>query len=184
MNPADPQGSPFDRGGGSSSTPAGVGSQPEVIKVDDSKAVLVITPALVYDMKGEVYALPADIVQAVDHFAVRGGYRRESSRERSSIYSLGVVRRPVRRGGRQTQVLLLGGPHMPQKQDDGSLQERRPQQREHPPQEQKLYTCVMYVGYIQNHTRGIYPGIVGYIQNHTRGIYPGITLQRTYVISV
>ena len=61
MNAADPQRSSSDRGGGSSSTPPVAGSQPEVIKVDDSKSVLVITPALVYDMKGEVYALPADI---------------------------------------------------------------------------------------------------------------------------
>ena len=69
-----------------------------VIEVDDSKAVLVIisayvydmiiTPAFVYDMKGVVYALPADIVQAVDHFTVPDGYRREGSRERSFMYSL------------------------------------------------------------------------------------------------
>ena len=54
-----PQGSPSDRGGGSSSTPPpsdrdsgssstppGAGSQPEVIEVDDGRAVLVLTPAL------------------------------------------------------------------------------------------------------------------------------------------
>ena len=45
---------PSDRGGGSSSIPPGAGSQREVIEVDDSKAALVITPALVYDMKEEV----------------------------------------------------------------------------------------------------------------------------------
>ena len=67
MHATDPQGSPSERGGGgsstpplsdrsggSSSTPPGAESQPEVIEVDDSKALLVITPALVYDMKGEV----------------------------------------------------------------------------------------------------------------------------------
>ena len=88
MNAGDPQGSSSDRGGGSSSTPPGAGSQPEVIDVDGNKAVRVITPALVYDMKGDVYALPADIVQAVDHFTVPDGYRREGSREQSFMYSL------------------------------------------------------------------------------------------------
>ena len=49
-------------GGDSSSTPPAAGSHSEVIEVDDNKAVLVITPALVYHMQGEVYVLPADIV--------------------------------------------------------------------------------------------------------------------------
>ena len=62
MNAADLQGSPPDMGGGGSSTPPGAGSQPEVVEVNDSKAVIVITPALVYDMKRGVYALPADNV--------------------------------------------------------------------------------------------------------------------------
>ena len=74
-------------GGGSSFTPPAVGSQPEVIEVDDNKAVLVITPALVYDMQGEVYVSPADIVQAVDDVKVPDGYRRDGSRERSFMYS-------------------------------------------------------------------------------------------------
>ena len=103
MDATDPQGSSPDRDGGSSSpppssdrcggsssTPPAAGSQPEVIEVDDNKAVLVITPALVYNMKGEVYELPADIVQAVDDFKVPDGYRREGCRERSFMYSLGV----------------------------------------------------------------------------------------------
>ena len=63
--------------------------------MDDSKAVLVITPALVYDMKGEVYALPADIVHAVDHFTVPDGYMREGSGERSFMYSLRVYVVPL-----------------------------------------------------------------------------------------
>ena len=53
------------------------------------KAVPVIAPALVYDMKGEVYALPADIFQTIDHFTVPNGYRR-GFRERSRTCSLGV----------------------------------------------------------------------------------------------
>ena len=61
---------PSDRGGGSASTLPAAGSQPEAIEVDDNKAVLVITPALVYDMKGEMYVLHADIAQAVDDFKV------------------------------------------------------------------------------------------------------------------
>ena len=100
MNAADPQGSPSDRVGGSSSaSPPSDGwrqfiystrsrEQPEVIDVDDSKAVLVIAPALVYDMKGEAYALPANIVKAVNQFTVSDGYRREGSREQSFMYSL------------------------------------------------------------------------------------------------
>ena len=59
--------------------------------------------------------MPADIVQAVDHFTVPDGYRREGSREHSFMYSLGVYVKHIRRGGRQTQVLLLGGPHVPQR---------------------------------------------------------------------
>ena len=62
MNAVYPQASPPDMGGGGSSTPPGAESRPEVVEVNDSKAVLVITPALVYDMKGEVCALPAGIV--------------------------------------------------------------------------------------------------------------------------
>ena len=90
MNAADPQGSPSGTGGGSSSTPPEARSQPEVIVVNDSKAVLVIAPALVYDMKGEAYALPANIVKAVNQFTVSDGYRREGSRERPFMYSVGV----------------------------------------------------------------------------------------------
>ena len=113
MNAADPQGSPSHRGGRSSSTPPpsercvgrsctlpGAGSKPEVIKVDDGKAVLVITLELVY-MKREVHELPVDIVQAVDHFTVPAGYRREGSRERSFTYSLlvGVYAVPLEEEG-------------------------------------------------------------------------------------
>ena len=50
--------------------------------MDYSKVVLLFTPELVYDMKREVYALPADVVQAVDHFKVPDGCRRDGSRER------------------------------------------------------------------------------------------------------
>ena len=46
-------------------------------------------------MKGDVYALPADIVQAADHFTVPDGYRREGSRKRSFMYSLGVYVVPL-----------------------------------------------------------------------------------------
>ena len=54
------------------------------------EAVLVITPALVYGMKGDVYVLSTDIVQAVDDFKVPDGYRTEGCREPSFMYSLGV----------------------------------------------------------------------------------------------
>ena len=99
MDAADPRGSTPDRGGGSSSiplrqmgggssrTPPLAGSQPEVIEVDDNKAVLAITPALVYGMEEEVYVLPEDIVQAGDDFKVPDGYRREVFR-RALVYVL------------------------------------------------------------------------------------------------
>ena len=103
---ADPQGSPPDRNGGSSfsaplldrgsaSTPPAARSQPEVIEVDGYKAVLAISPAFVYDIKGEVYVLPADIVKAVHDLKVPDGYRREGCRERSFMYSPGVYVVPL-----------------------------------------------------------------------------------------
>ena len=58
----------------------------EVIEVDDNKAVLVITPALVYDMEGEMYILSADTVQAVDDFKVPDSYRREGERNSQLLY--------------------------------------------------------------------------------------------------
>ena len=39
--------------------------------------------------------MPADIVQAVGHFTVPDGCRREGSRERSFMYSLGVCVAPL-----------------------------------------------------------------------------------------
>ena len=66
MNAEDPQGSPPDRGGGSSSTPPpsdrggggsstppGAGSQPEVVEVSDSKDVLVIIREPARGSRGE-----------------------------------------------------------------------------------------------------------------------------------
>ena len=130
---------PTDRGGGRSPTPSGAGSQPDVIDVDDSKAVLVATPALAYEMKGEVYALPADIVHAVDHIAAPNGYRREGSRERSFMYSLGIYVVPLEEEDDKPRYFCLADPTCRKKKDDGSLQKKRPQQREHPPQEQKTF---------------------------------------------
>ena len=107
MDAADPRRSPPDRGGGSSSTPLrqtgggssstppAAGNQPEVIDVDDDVSVLGITPALVYDMEGEVYVLPADTGQAGNDFKVPDAYRREGSGERSFMYSLGVYIVPL-----------------------------------------------------------------------------------------
>ena len=108
MDAADPQGSPPGRGGGSSFTPPlrqtgggssstspAAGSQPEVIEVDDNKAVFAITPALVFDMEREVHVLPADIVQAGDDCKVPDGYGRESSGERLFYLLPRSLRRPV-----------------------------------------------------------------------------------------
>ena len=80
-------------GGGSSSTPPAGGSQPEIIEMHDNKAVLSSSPALVYDITGEVYVLPADIVQAGDDFKVPDGYRRGF--RRAFVYVLArSLRRP------------------------------------------------------------------------------------------
>ena len=104
------------------STSPAAGSQPEVIEVDDNKSVLAITPALVYDMEGEVYVLPADIVQPGDDLKMPDGYRRGGSGERSFVYSLGVYVVPLAEEDREhIQVLLRAGPRVTQKQDDGSL---------------------------------------------------------------
>ena len=58
--------------------------------MDDCKAVLVSQPGLTYDITGEVYALPVDIVHTVYHFTVPDGYRSEGSCELSFIYSIGL----------------------------------------------------------------------------------------------
>ena len=181
MNAEDPQGSPPDRGGGSSSTPPpsdrggggsstppGAGSQPEIIEVGDCKAVLVITPALVY-MKGDMYALPADIVQAVDDFTVPAGYRGEGSRERSFMSSLGVSVFPLEEEDDTHKHFCLADPTcrrnkatVPCKKGDRSNVNTHHKTKNI----YLLYICALYVGYIQN---------------HTRGIYPGITLQKIYI---
>lgn len=122
MNAADSRGSPSDRGGGSSptpppdrgggssSTPSGPEGELEVIEVNDDKAVLVISPALAYDMQGEVYSLPADTVKAVDDFTVPKGYRREGSRDRSYMYSLGVYVTPLDEEDEKHKYFCLASP--------------------------------------------------------------------------
>ena len=97
-------------GGGSSSNPPVAGSQPEVIEVDDNKAVLAITPALVYDMEREVYIFPADIVQAADDFKVPDGDRREGSGERSFMYSLGVYVVPLAEEDHKHKYFCMADP--------------------------------------------------------------------------
>ena len=110
MDAADSQGSPPDRDGGSSSTPPAVGSQSEGIEVDGKRAVLAITPTLVYDMKGEVHVLPANIVKAVDDTKVPDGYRREGCRERSFMYSLGVYVVPSAEEDHKHKYLCMADP--------------------------------------------------------------------------
>ena len=95
---------------GSSSTPPATGSQPEAIEVDGNKAALVISPALVYDMKEEVHVLPADIVQAVGDFKVPDGLRREGSRERSFMYSLGVYVVPLAEEDHKHKCFCMADP--------------------------------------------------------------------------
>ena len=103
--------------------------------MDDNKAVLVITPALVYDMKREVCVLPADIVQAVHDFKVPDGYRREGSRERSFMCSLGVYVVPLAEEDHKCKYFCMANPARREKKTTVPLK-GRPRQREHPPQEQ------------------------------------------------
>ena len=157
MSAADPQGSPSNRGGGSSSTPLGAGSQPELIGMDDSKAVLVITPTLVYDMKGEVYALLADIVLAVDHFTVPDGYKTEGSCERSFMYSLGdYVVALEEEDGEHKYFCLADATCRKNKTTVPCKKGDRSNVNTHR-KGKILSICVLYVGYIQNHTPGHLP---------------------------
>ena len=71
--------------------------------------MLVITPAPVY-VKGEVYVLPADIVQAVDDFKVPDGYRREGSRERSFMYPLGLYVVPLAEEDHKHKYFCMADP--------------------------------------------------------------------------
>ena len=100
-------------GGGSPSTPPAAGNQPGVIEVNDNKSVLAITPVLVYDMEGEVYVLPADIVQVGDDFKVPDGYRREGSGERSFMYSLGVYVVPLAEEDHKHKYFCMADPACP-----------------------------------------------------------------------
>eukprot|EP00752_Nemacystus_decipiens_P010971 g9750.t1 len=50
----------------------------------------VIDPALVYNRQGEVVEVDADVVKAVDGFAVPDGYVRKGARDGSFMYSLGA----------------------------------------------------------------------------------------------
>ena len=123
--------------------------------MDDSKAVLVSIPALVYDKKVEVYALPADIVQTVDHFTVPDGYRREGSRERSFMQSLGVYVVQLGEEDDKHKYFCLADPTcrknkatVPCKKGDRSKVNTYHKSK-------KDSICVLYVGYIQNHAQGI-----------------------------
>ena len=63
--------------------------------MDDNIAVLVITPALVYDMEGEVYVLLADIVQGGDDLRLPDGYGR-GFRQAVVYVLVRSLHRPVR----------------------------------------------------------------------------------------
>ena len=80
MNDEDTEnGSPPDPSGGSSSAP----DETINAEVVGDKSVPVITPALVYDLKGKVVDLPVDKIKVVDDFLVPNGNRRAGGRERS-----------------------------------------------------------------------------------------------------
>ena len=78
--------------------------------MDDSKAVLVITLAPVYHIQGEVYAFPAEIAHAVDHFTVSDGYRREGPRQRPFMYSLEVYAVPLNEEDEKHKYFCLEDP--------------------------------------------------------------------------
>lgn len=61
-----------------------------------TRCVEVMKPAAVYSIKdGSEITLPTETVKAVDDFIVPTGYRREGSRAKSFMYSLGVYVKPV-----------------------------------------------------------------------------------------
>ena len=71
-----PDGSPPDSSGGSggsgSSRPSGgSSSNPEVIEVDsDTRSVLVIKAQPIFNLRGQKYELPPEVINAVDEFVV------------------------------------------------------------------------------------------------------------------
>ena len=60
---AAPQRSLSGTGGGIQSTPPGAAIEEGAVEVDGGKVVPVLKPALVYDMKREVCALPTDNIK-------------------------------------------------------------------------------------------------------------------------
>ena len=106
---------------------------------------------------------------AVDHFTVPDGSRREDSPERSFMYSLRVYVVPLEEEDGNHKYVFLMDPTchhnkttVPCKKGDLSIVNTHHKSR-------KRCICALYVGYVQN---------------HTRGIYQGITLQRTSVSCV
>ena len=117
--------------------------------MDYSKVVLLFTPELVYDMKREVYALPADVVQAVDHFKVPDGCRRDGSRERSFMYLLGVCVVPLDEDGNYRYFCLADPTCRKNKTTVPCKEGDRSNVNTHH-ESDKLSIYVLYVGYIQN----------------------------------
>ena len=78
-------------------------AEPQVVE-GGGKGVAVIKPALVFNTgEGGVFDVPKATVKAVDDFEVPRGYKREGTRERSFMYSLGVYVVPVKEGGKQNK---------------------------------------------------------------------------------
>ena len=66
------------------------------------KGVTVIKPALVFKTGGgDVFDVPAATAKAINDFEVLRGYKREGTRKRSFMYSLGVYVEPVEKAGQE-----------------------------------------------------------------------------------
>ena len=119
--------------------------------MDDRKAVLVIKPALVYDIS--VYELPADSLCRRSLHGV--ALLQETRFPRSFMYSLGAYLIPLDEEDEKTKYSCLANPTCREtwtmvacRQSDCSKVNTHHKSKE-------LYTFVLYVWYIQNHTWGI-----------------------------
>ena len=92
-----PDSSGGSSGVGSSTTPSGgSSSNAEVIDVECvTRSVLVIKAQPIFNLRGQEYELPPEVIDAVDDFVVPKGYQRSGSRESSFMYALGVYLQPI-----------------------------------------------------------------------------------------
>lgn len=84
---------PNQRGHGRSAPSQNSGVQ--VVDADDRRVGVIPPAAVCNSQTGREIDVSPETVKAVDNFVVPSGYRREGSREKSFMYSLGVYVKPV-----------------------------------------------------------------------------------------